>query len=279
MKTKLMAPILGVVLLLPVSAMANDMLLLPLVAHDLQGFKGNRWSSEFYLTNPGSEEVTVYFGHFIVGKREPEPPCTFLIAPSITVPAGTTSIWNASDIGLYLGCVDQAVGALRLSVTGPVHVSSRIVNHRHDPSDSLLSGFGQQIDAVAEADLPLAASYVLPSLVWHRNSCGPVKFDTYLGVANPSGETVLVTIDLGPESEEPALLLGGQEVLLPHTIEVPPWSWRHVHVQPAANMLPVCMDPELFDLHVDVDGRAAIYGSVVDRLYQDPRTVNPVAME
>ncbi|MCP4895990.1 MAG: hypothetical protein GY906_03360 [bacterium] len=284
MKLKLTVLVACSLLLATTSTMADETLLLPLIVVDLQGLNGNRWSSELYLENPTADEVTVYFGRFFPGKRQPADPCPMAVTPFKVVPPRSSVLWSAGHVGLGLGCAEHAVGALNLVVTGPVRVSSRIVNHQGTASPEeggtdLLAGFGQRIEAVPVADLPDTAYQLLPSLVWHRNACGPVAFDAYVGAVNPSNEPVQIILDVPPELGWTRLVLDGREVQLPFTLEIPPATWRHMHVEPTQSPLTVCMEPEIFALYVDTIGPAAIYGSVVDRRSQDPRTVEPLPRE
>lgn len=117
-------------------------------------------------------------------------------------------------------------------------------------------------------------------MIWHRNACGSVDFNTYVGVANPSVfDPIQTVLDLPEELEYSHIVLEGREVQLPHTIEIPKASWRHMHVEPPRNVGRSCREPELFDLYVDILGKAAISGSVVDRSTQDPRTVEGIPRE
>lgn len=277
MKLRLTALISCALMLCPLIA-ATDDLLLPLVAFDLHGKDGNRWSSELYITNTGSEDVVVSFGSFLSGTRIPPDICEIHFGKEI--PAGSTMMWWAEELGTALGCIDHAVGAITLTTTGPVEVGSRIVNHTGPPPSYLLSGFGQWIEAASITEIPETSRVVLPGLLWHRNACGLPQFETYFGVANPSDEPITVTLDRFPGENpwDPGFHFGGQKVPLPHTFEVPANSWRHIHVAPLESMLTVCMGPELFGLTVDIAGRGVVYASVVDRSTQDPRTVKAIPL-
>jgi hypothetical protein len=255
--------------------------LLPVVAYQVPGHAGNRWSSELYLSNGGSEEVTVTLGGLALGRRLPPEPCPTFAPVIRRVPAHSTVVWSAAELGPDLGCATLALGAVILDTTAPIDISSRLVNHRSRlPETPLpLHGTGQVVHAVALDEMPRAGAYLLPSLMWHRNSCGLEEFVTSVGFANPGEHSVRVTLDLPPEVNESGIRIDGESVELPHVIEISGQSWVQVRLAPEPSPLTVCMDPEVFDLWIDADAPIAIYGSVVDRLVQDPRTVNPIERE
>ena len=266
---------------LAASAAAAETYLLPVVAHQVPGHAGNRWSSELYLKNGSSEEVTVTLGGLALGRRLPPEPCLTIVPVTRKVPAHTTVLWPAAELGPDIGCATLALGALVLDTTAPIEIGSRLVNHRSVPPEASLPlhGTGQVVQAIAFDDLPQAGGYLVPGLIWHRNSCGPEEFVTSVGFANPNENTVRVTLDLPPRLAEGGMRVDGELVELPHVIEVPGRSWVQVRLAPEPSPLTVCMDSEIFDLWIDTDAPIAIYGSVVDRLVQDPRTVMPIERE
>jgi hypothetical protein len=255
--------------------------LLPVVAYQLPGHAGNLWSSELYLKNGSPEEVTVTLGGLALGRRVPPEPCPTFAPVTRVVPPHSTVLWPAAQLGPDIGCATLALGALILDTTGPIDISSRLVNHRSQlPETPLpLHGTGQIVNAIALDDLPSAGDYLLPALMWHRNSCGPEEFVTSVGFANPAEHLVRVTLDLPPMLAEAGMRVNGESVELPYVVEVPGQSWVQVRLAPVPSPLTVCMPPEIFDLWIDTDAPVAIYGSVVDRLVQDPRTVLPIVRE
>jgi hypothetical protein len=266
------------IVLIPMLGFPSEPRVLPVVAHEAPGSADNRWSSELYLSNSGSEEITVTMGGLLPGRRRPSEPCQTFAPVKRTVPAHSTVMWSAAELGPDIGCATFVLGGLTLDADGPVHIGSRLVNHRgHEPvPHQPLHGSGQVVDALALEDLPRAGSYQLPGLLWHRNACGPQAFVSYVGFANPGEDSVMVTLDLPPDSREPGLRIDGKPVVLPHSIEVPAQSWRQIRLVPEPSPLTVCMDPEIVDLWLDINGSLAFYGSVVDRPAQDPRTVTPI---
>jgi hypothetical protein len=142
----------------------------------------------------------------------------------------------------------------------------------------VLTGSGQQIDAIPLDRLPPAGEHVLPSLIWHRNPCGPSEFDTFIGFANPGEEKVTALIDIpGVSDRGGRVVLAGDEVDLPYAVEIPARSWLQVRLAPADDVAGGCLGPSSFMAVVTTDGPVAFYGSVVSRGSSDPRTVLPVA--
>jgi len=260
---------------------AGETYLLPVVAYQLPGHAGNVWSSELYLSNGGSEEVTVTLGGLIPGQRLPPEPCPTFAPVTRIVPRHSTVLWPAAELGPDIGCATLALGALILDATEPIDISSRLVNHRSQLTEAPLPlhGTGQIVNAIALNELPIAGDYLLPGLMWHRNSCGPEEFVTSVGLANPGEHTVRVTLDLPETLAEAGMRLDGELLELPYVLEVPGQTWVQVRLAPVPSPLTVCMAPEIFDLWIDSDAPIAIYGSVVDRLVQDPRTVLPIKRE
>jgi len=257
---------------------AAEVQVLPVVAHEAPGAAGNRWSSELYLSNDGPDEVTVTMGGLLPGRRLPPEPCSTFAPVQRKVPAHSTVLWSAAELGPDIGCATFVLGGLTLDANGPIRITSRLVNHRgHDPVPQRpLHGSGQVVEALALEDLLEAGSFQLPGLLWHRNPCGPAEFDIYVGFSNPGIEPITVTLDLPPDLADAGMRIDGTPVELPHTLVVEPSSWRQIHLVPETSPLTVCMDPEVVDLQVDTSGPLAFYASVVDRPAQDPRTVTPV---
>jgi hypothetical protein len=260
---------------------AAETYLLPVVTHQVPGHAGNLWSSELYLSNGGSEEVTVTLGGLALGRRLPPEPCVTFAPVTRKVPAHTTVLWPAAKLGPDIGCATLALGGLILDATAPIEINSRLVNHRSRLSEAPLPlhGTGQAVQAIALDDIPKAGVYLLPGLIWHRNPCGAEEFVTSVGFANPGEHMVRVKLDLSPMLAEAGMRVDGESVELPHVIEVAGQSWVQVRLAPEPSPLTVCMDPEIFDLWFDTTAPVAIYGSVVDRLVQDPRTVMPIERE
>jgi hypothetical protein len=204
-----------------------EVYLVPAVAFLIPGHDGNRWSSELYLTNSSSEEITVTLGGLLLGRRRPPEPCLTIVPVTRKVPAHTTVLWSAAELGPDIGCASLALGGLMFDATAPIDISSRLVNHGvNPPRPSLpLHGPGQVVDAIAVAELPRDGAYLLPGLLWHRNACVPEEFVTYLGFANPGDDPVYLTLNLPPSLAELGMRIAGEPVELPHEIEVPAGSW------------------------------------------------------
>lgn len=251
--------------------------LVPVVAHELPGYGGNRWSSELYLSNTSTEDVTVTIAGFLPGRRQPPQPCETFAPVTRTVPARSAVLWSAAELGADVGCATRLVGGLLLHSTGSVGITSRLVNHHEVPASpgEPLHGPGQVVAGIPVAELPPAGEYVLPGLIWHRNPCGGEAFVTSVGFSNPGDEPVTVTLDLAPGLAEAGMRVDGEPVELPYSIEVPPLAWRQIRLTPEPSPLAVCLPPELFDLWVDTSGSLGFYGSVVDEQARDPRTVAP----
>ncbi len=274
--------VIGCVAVLAAGAARAEDFVVPAFAFNLPGHGKNLWTSEVYLANPGDQPVLVETPVVLEGRLGVPRPCLPPIH-QLEVPAASSIVWRAEDIAIDLGCAEEIVGALLITADGPLAVSSRMIN-RISPTTSegpvFLSGFSQELPGLAESALPApGTTYMLPSLAWHRNSCGPVAFDTYVGLANPGTADVTVSFSLGAASDETSIYVDGKLMGLPANIVVPARGWKQLHLEPVDSMLTVCMDAERFDLFVTVDGPTALYGSVVDRSTQDPRTVMPVALE
>jgi len=264
------------------AAAGAESLLIPFVAHNFKGLDGALWSSEIYLTNLSPQPVQVSLLDFLAGRLDSSRPCDSPTAPTRVVPPLSSVVWTASGLATDLGCADRAIGALVLSADGPVHVVSRTVNHiadAHPRRSGLLAGPGQEIAAISVDRLPDAGEHLLPSLIWHRNSCGPTEFDTYLGFANPGDRQVVAVLDVPSPAADGGLLIDGAEVELPHPIRIPARSWLQVHLEPEDDPAARCLGPATFLATVLTDGPLALYASVVSRDGSDPRTVLPVALD
>ncbi|MCG6962665.1 MAG: hypothetical protein LJE95_05280 [Acidobacteria bacterium] len=264
------------------TAVAGDYIV-PAFAFNLQGHGKNLWTSEIYLANPGQSPVivdppTVLRGGVVLPAQTCLPPMRQLV-----VEPHSSLVWKAEDIAREMGCAVEIVGALEFRTDGPLSVGSRMINRAHVASTSTmaapLSGFSQELPGVDIANLPPAGQgLMLPTMIWDQNSCAPPKFDSYVGFANPSDEVVHVTLSLSPALNADAIMLGGSEVQLPAVVELAPDSWQQVHVAPVVPQGDECSEPQVFDLFLDADGPVAVYGSVVDRATQDPRTVAPLEL-
>jgi hypothetical protein len=255
-------------------------LLLPVFAHNVRGGHGSTWSSEIYLTNPGAQAVQVTLSGFLPGTLKRPMPCDHFVPLTRVLPPHSSVIWTASGLATDLGCAESALGGLLLDADGEIHVTSRTANHGspdQEPYHGLLVGPGQQFDAVPVAGLPTEGSYLLPALMWHRNPCGDIAFESSIGFANPGSEPVSIVVDLS--TADRGALLGGQVVEFPHSLQIPPRSWRQIDLGPIDLPGGACMDPESFGAIVSVDRPVAIFASVVDRGSRDPRTVMPVPLD
>lgn len=261
---------------------AAETLVIPFVAHNAKGHDGSLWSSEIYLTNPTLQPIQVSVLDFLPGTLERSRPCDLPTAPTRVVPPQASVVWTASGLATDLGCADRAVGSLVLDADGPVLVSSRTVNHPTDTDHSwrgLLAGTGQEIDAIAVVDLPPAGAHVLPSLLWHRNPCGPAAFDTYIGFANPNDDAVTALIDIPDAAASGGVLVDDVVVDLPHEVEIPGRAWLQIHLEPGDDPNARCLGPSSFMATVTTDAPLAFYASVVNRGSSDPRTVLPTPLD
>ena len=99
-----------------------------------------------------------------------------------------------------------------------------------------LSGFSQELPGLAESALPApGTTYMLPSLAWHRNSCGPVAFDTYVGLANPGTVDVTVSLSLGAALDETSIYVDGQPMGVPANIGIPARGWKQARPEPVGS--------------------------------------------
>jgi hypothetical protein len=255
---------------------------IPFVAHNARGQDETLWSSEIYLTNLGAQPVQVSLIDFLPGALERSRPCDRPTAPTRVVPPLSSVVWTASGLATDLGCADRAIGSLVLSADGPIHVVSRTVNHPAGTDHArrgLLAGPGQEVEAISVDQLPGPGESLLPALIWHRNTCGPREFDTYLGFANPGDVPVVAVLDVPPAAADGGVLVDDVEVELPHAIRVPARSWLQIHLEPKDDPTVRCLGPASFAATVTTDGPLAMYGSVVSRGSSDPRTVLPVPLD
>lgn len=267
-----------VLLALPVGATE---LVLPVFALNLEGRGNDLWSSEVYLTNPSGQPVQVEIARFLPGNISKPAPCDFFMAPTRVVPAQSATVWTAAGLATDLGCAESARGGLVLRADGPIHVTSRLVNRagmNNEEDSTVLSGRGESFDAIPRERLPAPGSHLLPALMWHRNPCGDESdFDTFVGFANPGPDPVEVRLDIPHESGR-AVLLNGNEVFLPHNVTIPGGAWRQYRLAPSVEEGAPCGSVESILVRVEIDAPVAIYGSVLDRMSGDPRTVAPVSL-
>jgi len=260
---------------------AAETLVIPFIAHNAKGHDGSLWSSEIYLTNPTPQPIQVSVLDFLPGTLDRSRPCDLPTSPTRVVPPLASVVWTASGLATDLGCADRAVGSLVLEADGPLLVTSRTVNHPPDTDHSqrgLLSGAGQEIDAIPANRLPAPGEHVLASLLWHRNPCGPAAFDTYVGFANPDDRPVTVLIDVPGATADGGVLIDGVEVELPHELRIAAGSWMQIHLEPTNDLAARCLGPSSFMAVLTTDAPLAFYASVVSRGSSDPRTVLPVSL-
>jgi len=256
-------------------------LVLPVFALNLDGHRGDRWSSEIYLTNPGDQPILVEISMFLPGNIEKSTPCDLFMSPTRVVPPQSATVWTAAGLATDLGCADSARGGLVLRADGPLHVTSRLVNLRESEKGNpgtVLSGRGEAFDATPIHQLPQAGAHLLPALMWHRNPCGGgAEFETVVGFANPGADPVEVVLDV-PHELGRSVLLDGREVFLPHRLEVGGGSWSQYKLAPRRDALADCGGVESFLVRLDLSGPVAVYASVIDRKSGDPRTVTTVPL-
>jgi len=272
--------LLTVVFALAAVPAAAGELVLPVFALNLEGRAGSLWSSEIYLTNPGEQPVLVELSRFLPGDISKPTPCDLFMTPTRVVPPQSATVWTASGLATDLGCAESARGGLVLRADGPVHITSRLVNLAGTDQErpaAVLSGRGEAFEAIPLEDLPVAGAHLLPALMWHRKPCGDPAFDTVIGFANPGPDPVEVMLDV-PHERGRAVRVNGREIYLPHRLQIRPGSWRQIRLAPTADEDAPCGDIESFLVRVDLGGPLAVYGSVIDRLSGDPRTVSPVPL-
>jgi hypothetical protein len=269
--------VLALMTALASSAGAADGLLLPVFAHNAVGADGSRWSSELYLTNPGSVPVQVTLEQLLEGYVSAPAPCRSFLAATRVVPPRSAVVWTSASLSTDLGCVDEALGGLILSADGPLEVTSRIVRHEEPPTPGThLTGVGQEIAAVPLHRVPGAGTYLLPALVWQRGRGRAPGFSAAVGFANPGPNPVSVLLQLATDAARHGLRVDDVAVELPYVLEVPPGAWMQVRLAPPNEDDGA---PAGFSLLVTIDGPLAFYASVVDRSSDDPRTVVPVPLD
>jgi hypothetical protein len=271
------------IMTVPVVASATD-LLLPAFAHQVRGHDGAIWSSELYLTNPGDQPVQVTLNDFLGDTIDRPAPCNLFMTPTRVVPPRSSVVWTAAGLATDLGCAEAALGALELRADGAVQITSRLVRREAEDGGAtdglLLTGRGQEFEAVPVADLPRRGEVLmLPALLWHRNPCGPPAFDTTLGFANPTDRDLVVLLTLERDLAAEGIRVDGRRVNIPHQIVVPARGWIQVRIEPEDVPGAACLPPEGFAARVRVTGPVAVYASVVDRRSHDPRTVMPVPLD
>jgi hypothetical protein len=262
---------------LPLQATATE-LIVPVFALNAELPDGSRWSSEMYLVNPSQKPVQVSIADLLPGRVHRPAPCGQFMSQTRVVPPQSAVIWTASGLATDLGCAEEVLGALKLRTDGPVNVTSRLVHHPDGEGSTpmgVLSGDGLEISAVPVARLDGPTTLLLPTLLWHRNPCGPTAFETSVGFANPSTERVTATLYL-PREGRRAVRIDGRTVALPHHVVVEPGTWHQVTISPLDRINGNCLEPESFDLEIVIDGRLVVYGLVIDRWSMDGRTVAPL---
>jgi hypothetical protein len=272
--------VLGMLLMVAAtSALAGDVLL-PTFAWNIGGKGANRWSSEVYITNPGGEAITVELADVFVGRILSTHPCSPPTPVRTEVPAYSTRGWFGSRIWLDLGCPDFFLGGLLLRAEGYFVVSSRMVNTFVAPnpdSAALLSGLSQEVPGIPVEDLQTkGGAYMLPALGWDPNPCGPVRFENHLQVVNPGAEAIELTLMMDPAGGAGELIVDSRPVQVPVVVTVRARSWAQIKVGPRPSGSAPCEVARIEDLFFSTSGPVAVYGSVVDRLTQDPRTTMPV---
>lgn len=248
--------------------------IVPAAAFNLPGHGGNVWSSELYAVNFGPEPADVAVVDFLPGSLEPlgdvgscgQARWTLQPDQILTLPAGLGQ------------CARSFVGAVIIEAGPGVEVRSRIVNHHSTidpryPPERPLRGLGQEMPIYLVPEEPWAsADQTLWPMTWHRNRCGqPRAFDSYVGVVNHGDVPGVVRV--GEVGDNAVVLVEGAEVAFGAGIEVPPHSWAQYRLHPHDSPFSDCRDAETAAIRVRTDGPVLVYGSVVDRNSQDPRTI------
>ncbi|MBZ5587273.1 MAG: hypothetical protein LAO05_01795 [Acidobacteriia bacterium] len=269
----------ALVMMVAASVAVADDLVLPIFALHWPGKSGNRWTSEIFLTNPGSRTVRFRGMTVLPGVVETSVPCLPPIPEYREVPPYTTVMLSAMDLFLALGCPDKVLGGLTFTTDGPARISSRIVNERGGTgTGGPLAGLGQDLPAFSGAELSLPGTvYQLPGLLWDPLRCArPPAFEVYLYLVNPSDTPTQVTLQQSRNGRPDKLVINGTPVDTPHTFTMQPQEWRQLRVEYGGALPAVCAGPMVVDLFFVAQGGVAVVGSVVDRSSQDPRTVLPV---
>jgi len=254
--------------------------LVPVAAFNLPGRGENLWSSELYAVNTGDEPGRIEVVGFLPGAIEPLQTFAPCSEPVWTLPVGVPVVLPR---GLQL-CASAFVGAVLLEVEGTIQLRVRMVNHREvlapeDQTGTPIPGLGQDIPVYPLGTVvpgTSSSTLTLWPLLWHRNTCGaPPGFESYLGVANFGDDWGQIRV--GSPDEAASVIVDGHEVPFGDLIDVPPRSWHQYRLQPGDLPTDDCRAPESVSLEVEVEGSLSLYGSVVDRLSQDPRTVPATA--
>jgi len=85
------------------------------------GFGGSVWTTALYITNPGSDELTVTVMWLVRGQANPQP-----VETTLTIAAGATKV--LADAPLELFALDDGAGAFRVRADQPLVVTSAILN-------------------------------------------------------------------------------------------------------------------------------------------------------
>lgn len=276
MKTATLALLTLILAAAPGSGQVPEMFVIPVAAFNQPGYGSNMWSTELRAINLGPEPSELEIVEFIPGAMEPREdfaPCEealWTLDPDqeLTVPVGLQQ------------CAGSFVGAYVVRVGPWISVRSRIVNHASmidpwHPTTNPLRGFGQEIPVFPLPEAPVAsAEVVLWPMTWHWNRCTqPRAFDSYVGVVN-YGDTP-GTIWIGEEGDNAAVIVDGVEVRFGAALYVAAHSWAQYRLHPYDSPFSDCRDAEPVAIPVRSEGPLMVYGSVVDRTSQDPRTVIP----
>lgn len=261
------------------SAFAADVLL-PTFAWNIAGNGANNWSSEVYVTNPGAEAISVRLAGTYVGRIQDTHPCLPPSPVTIDVPAYSTKGWVGNRIWMDLGCPDFILAGLLLHAEAPFIVNSRMVNTFAAPNPAaanLLTGLSQEVPGIPIENLAdRGGTYMLPALGWEPSPCGTGRFSNTLQVVNPGDTDIELSLMLDPSGTAMGFLVDGRPVAAPHAVTIRARTW--VQIKVAAELLRnvVCGPPRLADIFFTTSGPVALYGSVVDRATQDPRTTMPI---
>jgi hypothetical protein len=277
MKTRIALVVLLV--LAATSATASDVLL-PTFAWNIAGNGTNNWSSEIYLTNPGAAAISVRLAATYVGRIQDRHPCMPPDPVTIAVPAYSTRGWVGSQIWRDMGCPDFIVAGLLLHAEAPFIVNSRMVNTFGPPSTStasLVSGLSQEVPGIPVENLAdKGGTYMVPAFGWEPSPCGSAQFENRLQVVNPNDVDAELTLMLDPFGTAIDFLVDGRPVAAPHVVPIRARSWVQIKIAPTLLRDAACMPPRLADVFFTTSHPVAVYGSVVDRASQDPRTSMPI---
>jgi len=216
-------------------------------AAHLAGQNGTHWVSDVDLFNPSDTDVAVQAAWLPSGHDNSNVGTTGLL-----VPAGR-SLALADVVQGTFGA--RGAGAIRLESGGPLLIASRTYN------DAPAGTFGQFIAGRPAADsIGAGGQAILAGLV--RNT----QYRTNIGIANVSGSTAAVAIDLhGPDGA----------VLATRDLTLPPWGWEQVtDIFGAEGITDI---DAAFATVRNGSGDAAVqaYASVVDNRTGDPTYITP----